>query len=180
LYTADPVARNRFRSTSAHATLQVDGAEQNELREDRLFALADRAHGELLEWQASDEQTTFIGRHHGFEALAVPATHTRTLRLERDPAQLTMTDVVESEGPHELTWRLPLAGGQAELTSDGILVRFDAALLTIFAPGLEARIEAGWVSPSYGVLSPASVVTLTGPSSPGRHLVEIVFRVAPR
>ena len=48
LYTPDPVARNAFRATAAHATLQVDGREQNPLRSDYLFSVEDRAHARTL------------------------------------------------------------------------------------------------------------------------------------
>ena len=73
VYTPDPVERNRFRSTAFHATLRVGGAEQNELRTDDLFAMADRARAEALSWDAS----SFEGRHHGFPG----ATHTRRIEL---------------------------------------------------------------------------------------------------
>jgi hypothetical protein len=62
VYTSDPVERNRFRSTAFHGTVRVGAQEQNELRTDDLFAMADRARAEALSW----DSLTFEGRHHGF------------------------------------------------------------------------------------------------------------------
>ena len=74
LYTADPAARNAFRSTAVHSTLQIDGAEQNELRRDRLFAMVDRARPTVVNWEVGANSTTLTGRHRGFESLPAPAT----------------------------------------------------------------------------------------------------------
>src|SRR5436190_4058411 len=57
LYTADPAARNMFRSTAFHAALRIDGAEQNALSGTRLFALDDRTRAEALVWDAAGETT---------------------------------------------------------------------------------------------------------------------------
>ena len=48
LYTADPAARNLFRSTAYHATLRIARTEQNELRTDDLFVMEDQAQARAL------------------------------------------------------------------------------------------------------------------------------------
>ena len=53
VYTADPEERNRFRSTAVPRHAGLDGAEQNELRTDDLFAMDDRAQAEALSWDAT-------------------------------------------------------------------------------------------------------------------------------
>jgi hypothetical protein len=153
LYTADPRARNLFRSTSYHATLSVDGAEQNELRTDDLFAMKDRARAELLAW----EDTALEARHHGFPE----ATHTR--RVELAPGGLSIRDTVTSAEARELTWTFPLAPGAEDKVE-------------LSAEGLDFRPEAGWYSPSYGVRVPATFLRARRRSRPGDDVTEIVVR----
>jgi hypothetical protein len=153
VYTADPVERNRFRSTRWHSTLRIDDLEQNELRSDDLFLMANRARAEPL---ASDA-TSFEGRHHGFPG----ATHTRRLQLHGDG--LHIRDTVESVTAHELEWTFPLAPGAEDRVE-------------IAADGLDFRPEHGAYSPRYGVRVPATFVRARRPSRPGSDSTEIVVR----
>jgi hypothetical protein len=146
LYTADPEARNLFRSTGYHATLRLGGAEQNELRTDDLFAMEDIAQAEALSWDAR----SFEGRHRG---------HTRRIELGR--GELRITDTVESAGGQELAWTFPLAPG---------------AELEIRADGLEFRAEYGWHSPSYGIRVPTTFLRARRPARAGRDVQELVLR----
>jgi hypothetical protein len=175
LYTADPAARNRFRSTAVHSTLQIDGAEQNEIRDDRLFAMVDRARAEVLTWEVGRAGTVFRGRHHGFESLAAPATHTRTLRLYA--GALEITDEVDSDAGHDLTWAFPLAPADVAATADGAVARFAGVTLTIIANGISAEIEQGWISPSYGQRFSAPLVRLRARSEPGTYRATIQLAI---
>lgn len=176
LYTADPVARNRFRSTAAHSALLVDAGEQNELRLDRLFAMVDRARAEALEFEAGTV-TTFRGRHHGFETLPSPATHTRALRLDGARQTLEVIDEVESAAAHELCWSLPLAPCEVTATHDHVLADFGAVALHVHADGLSPTVDQGWLAPSYGVRIPTPVLRLRTRSEPGVHRTAIALHV---
>jgi hypothetical protein len=153
VYTADPVERNRFRSTAFHSTLRIDGLEQNELRDDDLFLMADRTRAEML---ASDAMS-FEGRHHGFPG----ATHTRRLQLHGD--ELQVRDTVESAIGHELEWTFPLAPGVEDR-------------LEISAEGLDFVREQGWYSPRYGVRVPTTFLRARRHSQPGNDVTEIVVK----
>jgi len=155
LYTPDPVERNRFRSTSFHATLRVDGAEQNELRDDDLFAMADRTRAEKLHWDG----TAFEGRHHGFPG----TTHTR--RIELRDGGLLVRDTVTSAAAHELEWTFPLAPGAENRVE-------------ITAGGLELHPEPGFHSPSYGVREPTTFLRARRRSSPSEDVTEIRVRAS--
>ena len=48
--------------------------------------------------------------------------------------------------------------------------------LEITAPGCDANVEPGWVSPAYGVREPASVIRLRRRSQPGEDRQAIVLR----
>jgi hypothetical protein len=153
IYTADPMERNRFRSTRFHSTLRIDDLEQNELRTDDLFLMANRARAELI---ASDP-TSFEGRHHGFPG----ATHTRRLELQGD--ELHIRDTVESAIEHELEWTFPLAPGAEDRVE-------------IAAEGLDFRTELGAYAPRYGVRVPANFLRARRRSQPGSDVTEIVIR----
>jgi hypothetical protein len=153
VYTADPQARNLFRSTSYHATLSIDGGEQNELHTDDLFAMQDRARPELLAWDGR----AFEGRHHGFAR----ATHTRRIELSR--GGLRIRDTVTSTEARDLEWAFPLAPG-----AEG--------KVEISAEGLDFRPEAGWYSPSYGVRVPTTFLRAHRRSRPGDDVTEIAVR----
>jgi hypothetical protein len=171
LYTSDPAARNEFRSTGFHATLRVDGAEQNELRADDLFLMPDRTRAELFGFG----DTFFEGLHRGFEALDAPATHTR--RLEFDGSTLTIRDTVESAGEHELQWTFPLAECDLEVAYQRAVARFDRSTLEVEGPGLVFRADEGWYSPRYGVRHRTPFLRATRRSRAGRDETAIVLRV---
>jgi hypothetical protein len=159
VYTADPAARNLFRSTAFHSTLRIGGAEQNPLRDDYLFSLPDRTRAEWPRFEPSSDRALFEGRHHGYEALAPPATHTRTLELDGRASTLIVRDVVSSEGTHELEWTFPLPPeGRVEAGIGQAIVTAPRARLEIAAEGLEFVVEQGWYSPSYGRRLPAPFV----------------------
>jgi uncharacterized heparinase superfamily protein len=153
LYTADLVERNRFRSTAYHATLRVGGGEQNELRNDDLFSMEDRARAEELAW----DETSFEGRHHGFPG----ATHTRRLQLA--DGELRIRDTVSSPVAQELEWTFPLAPG-----AEG--------KLEVIAEGLEFRPEPGWYSPRYGVREPTTFLRARRLSRPGEDVTDLALR----
>ena len=180
LYTADPAERNRFRSTASHSTLQIDGAEQNELREDRLFAMEDRAHAEVLKWEVTAEATILSGCHHGYEVLPHPATHVRTLKLSGNGRRLEITDEVISDAEHELTWTLPLAPCHVEVLDGVGVARFPDVTLEVRTERARPSIEQGWVSPGYGVKLPAPVLRVRDRSTAGHHRTTIVLSIQER
>ena len=153
LYTPDPSERNRFRSTAYHATLQVDGAEQNELRTDDLFLMADRARAEKLAWTASRSKA---------DTTDFPVPRTTTIQLEDDG--LRIRDTVSSTVSHDLQWTFPLAPG-AE------------SFVEIRAEGLDFEPEEGWYSPRYGVREPVTFLRARRRSRPGDDVTELSIRV---
>ena len=176
LYTADPDARNTFRSTAFHATLRIDGAEQNELSRDRLFALDDRTRAEAEAWAIQGDTAAFTGRHHGFEALDPPATHERRVALDGAAGTVTITDTVSSEGQHELQWTFPLAPCRVEVTDGGATAHFEAASLTVEAKGVTFAVEDGWLSPRYGVREPTSFLRARRRARPGDDVTVFTLR----
>jgi hypothetical protein len=176
LYTADPVERNRFRSTAFHSTLQIDGAEQNPLT-DSLFAMEDRRRAEALTWEIADGGAVFSGRHQGYESLDPPATHARRFELAGEPPTLIVTDTVESAGEHEASWTFPLAPCRVETNSGGVVASFSSGVvLEIAGDGLEFGVAEGWLSPSYGRRSLTPFVRALRRTHPGEDVTTITLK----
>ncbi|MGH2880947.1 MAG: alginate lyase family protein [Solirubrobacteraceae bacterium] len=158
LYTADPVARNEFRSTRAHSTLTVGGAEQSPLRSDYLFSLSEAAHARCLRFDVDGAQAVFVGEHSGFPTLARHVRHRRKLRFDGAGGVLHVTDTVFGADGEELAWSFPLAPCETVIEGGGVLARFAAMTLEIRAEGAALTVRSGWLAPSYGVRVAAPVV----------------------
>lgn len=172
LYTADPTARNAFRSTAAHATLQVDGREQNPLRSDYLFAMEDRARARAISWTVDGPRATFVGEHRGFH----PVIHRRAVAFDGEAGTVVLDD--EVTGGEALQWSFPLAPGAEVAIADGrATARWPSAELTLEAPpDVTWTVEDGWVSPAYGVREPAPVLRARAGA---RRQTRLVLRLAP-
>jgi len=177
VYTASATERNRFRSTAFHSTLQIDRAEQNPISPQALFAMADRRRAEALAWEPDAERPSFTGCHHGYEALADPATHTRRLELDRAICALRITDTVRSDGSHRLDWAFPLSPCQVEVAPGRVLARYPSGVeLELSARDLSFSVESGWFSPSYGRRLSTPFVRATKLSQRGEDVTEIILR----
>jgi Heparinase II/III-like protein/Heparinase II/III N-terminus len=177
-YYEDEEERLRFRSTGFHATLRVDGAEQNELPPWPRFPLGNRSRAEAVVWEPGAERTAFSGRHHGFEALPDPAVHERRLELDARRRELTVVDTVTSPAGHRLDWTFPLGKCQSVSIHDGTaLAELGSVRLSIAAESVELSVEDGLYSPAYGVKESRPFVTARGHSSPGRHSTTFRLRV---
>lgn len=175
LYTADPEARELFRSTSFHATLRIGGAEQQQASGETLFAMTDRAHAEALSWDPDDERPAFEGRHHGFERLDPPALHTRRIELDGTASRLVITDTVRSKGAHPLEWTFPLGPCDANAGQGEATAVFDRGRLEIVSEGLQFTVEDGWYSPGYGIRARSPFIRARRLAVPGEDVTRFVL-----
>ena len=163
VYTSDFDARNLFRSTSSHNTLQIDGEEQNELKPEWIFRLFETSNAEHVAFNDTPQCLEYTGRHHGYERLDRPVTHERTLRLSKADGTLTIVDRLTGRGEHGVRWHFHLAPGVEANATASDTVRLSARGLTwtLHAPGdLSLSIEDGAYSPSYGVKLFCRVINL--------------------
>jgi hypothetical protein len=117
-YTGDPALRNHFRSTAAHATVQIDAREQNVFGPalDDLFLLRERARPEIVRWDVGSGSTVLAARHRGFSMDDCSWLHERRIRLDGLRSICVIEDQVEREPPFHgdlevsrVFLRLPLA-----------------------------------------------------------------------
>jgi uncharacterized heparinase superfamily protein len=163
LYTASREWRNRFRSTEFHNTVQVDGEELNRfIGPDVLWQLRYDAEPIGAEVVHGDDGDVFSGAHRGYQRLAEPVVVSRGVRLDHHEARLNVRDTIAGVGTHRIVSRFHLDPAVAA-HADGRRVRLssrDRALwfLCEGPPDLTVTLEPGWVSPSYGVKLPATVI----------------------
>ena len=172
LYTASREWRNRFRSTAFHNTVQVDGEELNRfLAPDALWQLRYDAEPVGSTMRCSEQVDAFRGGHRGYERLASPVRHTRECFVDKRHPRVLVRDHLDGTGEHEFIWRFHLDpkvapsidGCDACLSCDGRQVW---VLPDDTAAGFSLSLEAGWVSPSYGVKVPSKVLVWTTRSRP--------------
>ncbi len=164
VYTSDFDARNRFRSTMSHNTVQIDGLEQNELKPEWIFRLFETSRAEHVAFSETSECVEYRGRHHGFERVDPPVTHERSVRLSKADGSLTITDVLSGRGEHQVRWHFHLAPGCDAVDEGGGSVKISAGTRAwrLRAPvGLQVAIVPAQYSPSYGVTRPCVAIDLT-------------------
>ena len=168
-YTRDIATRNRFRSTAAHNTLLIDGAEQNHIHTGPrgLFNLGDEAAVSQIE-EGMEAQGCFLrASHTGYRSLGV--THTRTIHVVDDEEAFVIEDELEGDGVHDFELNFQLAPNRnAELTAseNGILCRVPGdrqVQLAVSGPsGLQGSVQPSLISTTYGVTVPAVRVRFWG------------------
>ncbi len=177
-YYEDEEERMRFRSTGYHATLRVDGGEQNELPPWPRFPIGNRSRAEAIEWEAGPGRTVFAGRHNGFEHLPDPAIHQRRLELDGGERRLTVVDTVIANAEHQLDWAFPLGPCDSASASGGeARVEFGSLRLSIESEGAELRVEEGGYSPGYGRSEPRPFISAHARSKPGEQATTFHLRV---
>ncbi|MDP1571600.1 MAG: alginate lyase family protein [Vicinamibacterales bacterium] len=168
LYTASREWRNRFRSTAFHATIQVDGEEVNRfLGPDALWQLHADATPDAVSFRTGPGGARVRGAHLGYQRLPSPVRVQRDVALAAGAPAVFVADVLEGEGRHRVTWRFPLPP-DLEPVVDGHDVRLARGAAERWVlpvrghQGLVWKVEAGWVSPSYGVRHETRVLRLEG------------------
>ena len=112
-YSEDRDIRNRFRSTRAHNTVEVAGAEQNRFWPALLFRIVDDTRSRSENWHVDAAGTRFSGLHCGYLRLPHRVLVRRELHLTSE-CVLTIRDTLESGEPASLAqarWFFHLAPG---------------------------------------------------------------------
>ncbi|MDA0167463.1 heparinase II/III family protein [Solirubrobacter taibaiensis] len=157
----DPNWRHWFRGTAAHNTVTVDGADQTPYARSRS--------------SLPSAVATFLGRDGDSLAGSVTspcydAVHRRRVTLV-DGRYWVIEDELEGERNHryDLRWHLP--PGPAEERADGVLTP-DVEI--VIRGARSVALEAGWVSPEYGVKHAAPVVSAVAVGRTARFVTYLV------
>lgn len=152
-------ARNRFRGTAAHNTLQVDGLDQAVPHGPFSWSSLPEVRAE--QWISSGRFSLFSGSHTGYQRLADPVLHRRTI-FHLHGEYWLVQDVADGKEIHELEvpWHfapeLNVVASQNGLTAtsdEGECL----ALLVAASAEWELAVEEGSASPAYGIRESAPV-----------------------
>jgi hypothetical protein len=155
VYTADLEARNLFRSTAYHSTVEIDGVEQNTTDQQTPFVIGDEAHPRVLEW-VSDQRDVVIAEHRGYTRLPEPVTHRRTIEFHKRERYWMIQDELTGAGAHSFSFRFHFAPGlETKVRADGMIEVCDktnGGRLLIAASGVNAEpvLESRFSSRDYG------------------------------
>jgi hypothetical protein len=155
VYTADYAARNLFRSTAYHNTVQVDGAEINPYDPARLFSMDKDAQPRVEAWVADDDYDYFAASHPGYARLAEPVIHQRQVFFDKREQLWIVQDRLSGAGSHRLEWHWRFAAEVSLcLENKHLSARNEAGqalhLWLMAGDSAQLTVEEGWVSPGYG------------------------------
>lgn len=164
VYTADPELRNLLRATRSHATVEVDGEEQNRIDPRQLFTMGNDDRARVVHTHGDSAGRQVVEAvHDGYRRLGDPVAHRRRFTLDRDG--LTVSDTVDCAAGHTLLVSLPLAPGVCAEPRDGHTVLFADDTLVGLAqtagPELSFRVEEMPWSPAYGRIDTTHVLRAT-------------------
>jgi uncharacterized heparinase superfamily protein len=166
IYTADPVWRNRFRSTSYHNTVEIDGEEQNRLPSGRLFELHPDSQPVVNGWHSTVDYDWLDAEHTGYLRLPCPVTHRRVFRFDKVNEKLEIKDTLKGSGEHSATWYFHFDHGiEVETARENVFLAgtdgVTLAIQVISDSPLFSEIVEGWISRSYGTRLPAKILKLS-------------------
>ncbi len=166
-YFTYPEWRTYFRSTRAHNTVEIDGLDQSEML--GAFLWGRKARSRCLHWEPKADGGCVTGEHDGYHVLDDPVTHRRTVRLNGDARELTITDRLEGKKRHSarVLWHLSeycriekRDQNVIEVTCGDVgraVIEMDPRLHVSVIHGGEDPIM-GWVSRGYHRKTPSSTI----------------------
>jgi len=165
--------RDYFRGTSAHNTVRIDGLDQS-LSGGRFMWLK-KAKASIERMPQSPHEFDFRGSHDGYQRLADPVRHMRSVRFDAATSTLVVRDEIAAKKHHqvELFWHFA-PGLSVRLDSSGLHVRGKRFALQMHAHGADLSLELaranenpplGWYSRCYESKQPCDVLKISTVSS---------------
>ncbi|MGV9242469.1 alginate lyase family protein [Streptomyces sp. NPDC003710] len=164
VYTPDPGLRNLLRATRSHATVEVDGQEQNRFDPALLFTMRSDDRPRVTDHRVDGSGRQVLEAvHEGYRRLDDPVVHRR--RFVLDGQGLTVTDRIGCRAAHTLVLSLPLAPGvRAERRDGATLLVADGTTVILSqtsGPRLSFGVEEMPWSAAYGRVATAQVLRAT-------------------
>lgn len=161
VYTADPAARDSFRSAAAHNVLTIDGLDMHPLPARAPFQMPEHARFAVEAWHQDDETILLRGWHDGYRRQDSSLVCRRTIRVDRASHAVEIIDEVDGEGKRCVESLVHLAVGCTAVQKAARTVHAQAGernLAITFSGECELSIDDGWVSSQYGVRERARVI----------------------
>ena len=140
VYTPLPKWRNKFRSTTYHNTVMINGENQSKFIENNLFSLKNDFKIKVNQWETFNEYDTLKLEHTGYSRLKHPIIHCRQVVFNKVEKRLEITDIFRGKGEHHLEWNF-------------ILLPEIKANLKIKSNKFQLKKKSAFYSPKYGVIN---------------------------
>lgn len=186
-YTADPGWRNHFRSTAAHSTVTVDGAEQ--AAPAGPFAWHSHPGACLRRWLSTEALDFADAEHDAYRHLKDPVTHRRRVLFVK-PWFWLVVDDLDGSTEHRIDLRFQFAPMEVTLEADpwarargprghGLLVR-PFATVPLKGEILEGCLDPpqGWVAPHYGQRHPAPLLVYSAVATLPFRIVTLLWPIS--
>lgn len=164
VYTSNPTARNRFRSTRAHNTVMIDDEEINRFRSNTVFSMHDDAKTQINKWDSNETRDILSAEHNGYKRLKNPIIHRRVFEFDKMQTALKITDNFTGKGVRKLEWNFHFADGvEVKKIGDKIEAQKNGITIEIQIPqelAKNAVIRDDEISPSYGIKISAKTATM--------------------
>jgi hypothetical protein len=181
-YHGEESWRNYFRSTIAHNTLEVAGAEQSLLGGPFLWLRG--ATGRVRRFSTGDHVSTWSAEHDGYQSSDPPVTHRRTVVLDHRGGALQVEDSLNAAASVRLAWHL---GPEVSVELHGPIARLrwpTGAATAELPPELNWSAHRGdtdpilgWYSPRFGHRVESTTLLGTGRlSAESRAVSRFLFR----
>ncbi|MEP2452931.1 MAG: heparinase II/III-family protein, partial [Nitratireductor sp.] len=150
--------REAERATSAHATVELDGANSSEVWAS--FRVGRRARPASVSTKVAGGALQARGAHDGYRFLAGRPVHARDVRVTA--GAVSIVDRIEGGGRHAAVGRFPLHPDvdKVEQIEGGFrLVMPDGRAVRVAVAGADAlAIEQGHYAPEFGICRPRPVL----------------------
>jgi hypothetical protein len=176
-YVEQGYERNRFRGTSSHNTVYIDGLSQ--AQPGGPFEWSGLRGADARRWVSGNSFDLFEGMHSGYRRLPDPVDHRRSIFYKK-PHFWLVRDVLEGAGLHHVGMNWRFADGSLVAVPGGAAFQSNrqTTLGLLFASKApwSREICSGWQSPVYGRREPAPFLCCT---TQGRLPVEVATLLIP-
>lgn len=168
VYTGDFQLRNRYRSTSSHNCLQVDGKEMAIMR--GMWQISDSGRPKKVSARQIDHITTIDGIHAGYHRLKDAVTHRRRFQFDSRNGFCECTDFIDCLKSHIVTRYFHFSPGILPIVqgNQAVIKTPNARGVLVWNKGAVAEIVEGVYSEGYGKNLSRNVLVLqseiTGPA----------------
>jgi hypothetical protein len=168
-YTSDPGARNHFRATASHNTVEVAESEINPMMKTELFRLKQFARPTIEGWEQTSEHVRLVASHDGYRRLEPGVIHRRELMLDRINDTFEVIDQLKGGNGNQKARTYLHFPGDAVVTPCGDngwqAARGNAGCRIRFFGVERVLLDEKWVSDRFGVreASPVLIGLVSGP-----------------
>jgi len=190
LYSSDPSARNEFRSTAYHNTLQIADEEINRIPDGNgLFRLTEDAQVTIHHWISQSAYDLFDASHNGYARLDPGIVHRRQIWFDKAARLWLLHDQLRAASEAEedvrqeveisLWFHFNAMPIRMDRTNNAIRTESDQGANLIILPlgdfSLKPSLEDGWQSPRYGVREKSPVARYSGTVKLPADLVVMLY-----